>query len=69
MVYVDGETDWLWMGVERIRLLITAGEELPRPDAVTLQQLANRCAGVKARLLAGLTERVSAGYVCVLQYC
>lgn len=46
VVYVDGETDWLWMGVERVRLLITAGEELPRPDAVTLQQLAQRCAGV-----------------------
>lgn len=45
-MYVDGETHWLWMGLERVRLLIMAGEDLPRPDAATLQHLANRCARI-----------------------
>jgi hypothetical protein len=45
VVYEDGDVASMWMGVERTRLLITAGEELQRPDAATLQMLANRCAG------------------------
>jgi hypothetical protein len=44
VIYEDGDVAKMWMGVERTRLLITAGEELQRPDAATLQQLANRCA-------------------------
>lgn len=42
VVYDDGQVDWLYMGLERVRLLITAGEELTPPDAATLQQLAQR---------------------------
>jgi hypothetical protein len=42
VVYSDGETEWLWMGLERVRLLITAGEELAGPDAGTLQHLAHK---------------------------
>lgn len=47
VVYDDGEVGWLWMGVERVRLLITAGEELAPPDAATLQQLARRWAAAR----------------------
>lgn len=42
VVYTDGQQEWLWMGLERVRLLISAGEELFGPDAGTLQQLAHR---------------------------
>lgn len=42
VVYEDGSKEHMWVGLERIRLLITAGEELQRPDAGTLQLLANR---------------------------
>jgi len=42
VVYDDGSSEQLWMGVQRVRLLITAGEELQRPSAGTLQLLARR---------------------------
>lgn len=44
VVYEDGDVASMWMGVERTRLLITAGEELQRPNAAALQRLATRCA-------------------------
>lgn len=42
VVYDDSSADWMWMGVERVRLLITSGEELQRPSAGTLQALSRR---------------------------
>eukprot|EP00775_Hariotina_reticulata_P004536 gene4536-4788_t len=40
VVYDDGSTEQLWMGLQRVRLLISKGEQLPAPDASVLQQLA-----------------------------
>jgi hypothetical protein len=42
VVYEDGSCEAVWMGVERVRLLLSAGEELTPPSAASLQQLSDR---------------------------
>jgi DNA mismatch repair protein MSH6 len=42
VVYEDGSCEELWMGLQRVRLLVSAGEQLTPPAAATLQQLADK---------------------------
>lgn len=48
--YKDGEEEDLWLGIERVRLMIQPGEQLQPPDAVTLRKLA-QCYAERAQLL------------------
>lgn len=42
VVYKDGQSENLWLGIQRVRLMISPGEQLPPPDALALRQLAQR---------------------------
>ncbi|WIA30589.1 hypothetical protein OEZ86_000671 [Tetradesmus obliquus] len=48
--YKDGEEEDLWLGIERVRLMIQPGEQLQPPDAATLRELA-QCYAEQAQLL------------------
>lgn len=48
--YKDGEEEDLWLGIERVRLMIQPGEQLQPPDAATLRELA-QCYAERAQLL------------------
>jgi hypothetical protein len=42
VVYEDGSSEELFMGLQRVRLLVSAGEQLARPDAATLLHLSTK---------------------------
>lgn len=63
MVYEDGDSEWVLMAMERVRLEVHAAEDLPSPSASDLRRVAEH---LKMEAITLSTSEVAKGTLTTL---